>query len=407
MVYEIWSPIPSPIRPCPMIFLNSPEYVQKLLNSSESAHLGKSFAYNPCKPFWHDGLIISKGDKWKSRRKLLTHIVTFKNLQSYMDIYNKESISLVKKLDDHFSHCPKNKAKTIDELLMTSSLNIIMEAAMGTDITKMTAAGDKSFVESVNTCMEIVVTRVLNPWLMIDWIWKLHPMSKYGFEVVSSARQYVRQTMEQNKKGKLDGEQTSLIEDLQEAGLTEEEITGEVFTIISAGYETTATTIHFLLFLLSLHPNHQELCRDEIDTVFDDPELCPGGNLTNAAFGKLKHLERCIQETLRFYPVVPVFQRHIEAPLELEKGVVIPANSVVTLFPQGIHMNPKYFPEPEKFNPDRFSIEEVKARPPFAYIPFSAGTQEVFGVQVCDAGSDELECENFEEFCGDHERYLG
>ncbi|CAL8148637.1 unnamed protein product [Orchesella dallaii] len=385
-----WSKIYGPIfqlnfGPFRFILLNSPNYVQKLLSSSEQAHLSKSFVYNACKPFWFDGLIISKGDKWKSRRKLLNHIVTFKSLHSYMQIYNRESLSLVNKLDQHFS-IDISKPKPIEVLLMTSSLNVIMEAAMGADISKMTSIGDKSFVQCVNTCMSIVVTRILNPWLMVEWIWKLHPMSKYGMEEIARGKEYVRQTMKNNKEKKMEESSEneekrskSLIEDLQQAGLTEEEITGEVFTVISAGYETTATTIHLLLFLLSLHPAEQERCRQEIDNVFEDQELCPGGNLNSAALGKLKHLEKCIQETLRFYPVVPVFQRQIEAKLELEPGLVLPSNTIVTIFPQGMHMNPEYFPEPQKFKPERFCIEEVKARHPFVYIPFAAGPRMCLG----------------------------
>ncbi|CAL8148672.1 unnamed protein product [Orchesella dallaii] len=339
--------------------------------------------YNPFKPFWFDGLIISNGDKWKSRRKLLNHIVTFKSLHSYMQIYNRESLSLLNELEQHFSI---DIPKQIEGLLMTSSLNVIMEATMGADIPKTKSIGDKSMVECVNTCMSIVITRVLNPWLMIDWIWKLHPMSKYGMEEVAWGREYVRQIMKNNKEKRMEkpleneeNRSKSLIEDLQQAGLTAEEIAGEVFTVISAGYETTAITIHLLLFLLSVHPAEQERCRQEIDNVFEDQELCPGGNLNSAALGKLKHLEKCIQETLRFYPVVPLFQRQIEAKLELEPGLVLPSNTILTIFPQGMHMNPEYFPEPEKFKPERFSIEEVKARHPFAYIPFAAGPRMCLG----------------------------
>jgi cytochrome P450 family 4 len=109
----------------------------------------------------------------------------------------------------------------------------------------------------------------------------------------------------------------------------------------------------------------RELFGDEKDPIIAYQEL-----------QNMKYLELVIKETLRLYPSVPMIGRYTQEDFLFE-GQVIPKCTNVALYIYGLHRNPKYFPEPEKFDPDRFN--NLNGFLPFAYIPFSAGPRNCIG----------------------------
>ncbi|KAK7076599.1 Cytochrome P450 4V2 [Halocaridina rubra] len=93
---------------------------------------------------------------------------------------------------------------------------------------------------------------------------------------------------------------------------------------------------------------------------------------TMADLRQLKYTENCIKEALRLYPSVPMFARELKEEITVENYKVPPGTTLV-IIPYCLHRDPKHFPKPEVFDPDRFLPENCKNRHPYAYIPFSAG----------------------------------
>ncbi|KAL3280183.1 hypothetical protein HHI36_017683 [Cryptolaemus montrouzieri] len=160
--------------------------------------------------------------------------------------------------------------------------------------------------------------------------------------------------------------------------ITLEEITAQAFIFFEAGFETSSTTMTFCLYELAKNKDIQDKVRQEIRKVYDKY----GHKLTYEAAMDLIYLEQTINETLRKYPPLPslgrICTKDYKVPgtdLVLEKGMR------VLILILGIHRNPEYYPDPEKFDPERFSEENKSTRPAFTFLPFGEGPRVCIGTR--------------------------
>uniref|UniRef100_A0A182QEP1 Cytochrome P450 n=1 Tax=Anopheles farauti TaxID=69004 RepID=A0A182QEP1_9DIPT len=141
------------------------------------------------------------------------------------------------------------------------------------------------------------------------------------------------------------------------------------------GHDTTTAGISWVLFLLALHPDVQERVYEEIESIFPPGDDRPA---TVQDLNELRLLERCIKESLRLFPSVSFFGRTLSEDIEIA-GYHVPAGTIVGIHAYHVHRDERFYPEPEKFDPDRFLPENTEARHPYAYIPFSAGPRNCIG----------------------------
>lgn len=157
--------------------------------------------------------------------------------------------------------------------------------------------------------------------------------------------------------------------------LTEEDIREEVDTFVFEGHDTTSMGISWALYLIGLHPDVQAKLHDEMDSIFgDDTER----HVTEDDIRDLRYLDCVLKESQRLYPSVPIFGREIREDQEFY-GYKVQKGSIFTVFTYLLHRDPNTFPNPEKFDPERFLPENSSGRHPFGYIPFSAGPRNCIG----------------------------
>ncbi|XP_037915759.1 cytochrome P450 4d2-like isoform X2 [Hermetia illucens] len=151
--------------------------------------------------------------------------------------------------------------------------------------------------------------------------------------------------------------------------LTNADIREEVDTFIFGGHDTAATTVSFALYCLSRHPEVQSQAFQEICEVIGTDKNKP---VTYKDLQNLKYLECIIKETLRLYPSGPVIGRQALEDSKIgEYSIPADTNIVVPIY--FMLRNPSSFPDPDKFNPDRFLVDSVGKINPYCFIPFSAG----------------------------------
>lgn len=156
--------------------------------------------------------------------------------------------------------------------------------------------------------------------------------------------------------------------------LTDQEIRDELMTLLLAGHETTANALTWTWFLLSQFQSVQERLTHELHDVSGDRPP------SAADLPRLRYTKMVWQESLRLYP--PAWSLHTrvaQAEDRLPSGAVLPPRAWVFISPWSLHRNARWFPDPHRFDPQRFSEEADRTRTPFSYIPFGAGGRRCLG----------------------------
>ena len=158
----------------------------------------------------------------------------------------------------------------------------------------------------------------------------------------------------------------------EQKGLTDQEIHDQIVTFLTVGHETTATGLMWTWYLLSENPEAAAKLYREVDHVLGD------GLPSSQDCERLRYTRMVFTESMRLYPPIWLMTRRAVRDVKLD-GFVIPSGSYVHLSPFVMHRDPRYFPEPERFDPERWAPAAVAARPKFSYFPFGGGRLQCIG----------------------------
>ncbi|XP_069676316.1 cytochrome P450 9e2-like isoform X2 [Periplaneta americana] len=183
------------------------------------------------------------------------------------------------------------------------------------------------------------------------------------------------QLMMQAKKGTLQDDKSP--DNNDKAVLTDDDIAAQAFLFFLGGFDTTSTILCFATHELAVHPEAQDKLLKEVDSTLKE---C-GGSITYEALHNMKYLDMVLSETMRLYPPLATLERccvksytlPADPPLEMKPGdgIWIPVYA--------LHRDPDYFPDPERFDPERFSDENKHNIKPFTYVPFGVGPRNCIG----------------------------
>ncbi|KAH0551296.1 cytochrome P450 4c3-like [Cotesia glomerata] len=371
-IYLLW------VGPRPFVFVYRVEDVQPLLSSS--IHIDKSLEYSYLKPWLGYGLVTSTGTHWQTLRKLLTPTFHNELQQQYLKSVVRETTTLISSLK-----AEANNVFDVVPYAKRAALDIVCETTMGYHLNSQVNFED-DYVSSVEKMTSIIQMRFTNIWMANDTIFNLTSLGKEHDKALKTIHNFVDNIILErkiqwktnrdsnfnqpinNKKALLD-----LLLDYTEnnVGLTDSDIRDQVNTFMFAGHDTAAMSISWILYALGRHPEYQQKIIDEFEAIIGDNEL------TMDNLNKLAWLEACIKETWRLYPVAPLIARQIYNPIKLMNHN-IPVGSTVLINLFMLHRDPRYFPNPEAYQPKRF-LSNTPKPPPFAYIPFSAGSRNCIG----------------------------
>jgi cytochrome P450 len=158
-----------------------------------------------------------------------------------------------------------------------------------------------------------------------------------------------------------------------ESGMTDRQVRDEAMTLFLAGHETTSNALTWTAYLLSQHPEAETRVHDEVDRVIGRDRLP-----TPADIPALTYTRRVLSESLRLYPPAWIVARRAIEPMEIG-GYTIPRDSTIVVSQYVVHHDPRWYPDPWRFDPDRWLPEAVAGRPKHAFFPFGGGSRMCIG----------------------------
>jgi cytochrome P450 family 6 len=168
----------------------------------------------------------------------------------------------------------------------------------------------------------------------------------------------------------------SLEDKFNEDVLTMNNLAAQVFVFFFGGFETSSTTITFCLYELAMHQDIQDRLRREIDVELQKHD----GKLTYEGIQEMEYLDKVVSETLRKYPPSPRLIRECTKDYKIPGTDVVLEKGIKTIVPiMALHHDPKYYPDPERFDPERFNENEKKKRHHYVYLPFGEGPRICIG----------------------------
>jgi cytochrome P450 len=156
-------------------------------------------------------------------------------------------------------------------------------------------------------------------------------------------------------------------------GMSDSQLRDEALTIFLAGHETTANALTWTWFLLSQNPEVEARLHTEVDALADR-------HPTYEDMAALPYTRMVLMESMRLYPPAWAIGRRAIESFE-EREFTVPANSVVLMSQYVMHRDARFFPDPERFDPERWTAEAQAQRPKFAYFPFGGGNRVCIGEQ--------------------------
>jgi len=155
--------------------------------------------------------------------------------------------------------------------------------------------------------------------------------------------------------------------------MSAEQVMAECATLFGAGHETTATALSWTWYLLCQHPERYQKVQQEVDSVLQ------GRTPTYDDLARLPYCLQVFKEAMRLYPPAYAFSRRALRDVEID-SYRVPKGRVVLIAPYTMHRREEYFPDSEKFDPERFTPEREKRLPRYAYLPFGAGPRICIGM---------------------------
>ncbi|KAF5306534.1 hypothetical protein FQA39_LY08856 [Lamprigera yunnana] len=361
----------------PVVNIICPEDMKIILSSS--FHITKSRMYLVLEKWLGTGLLTSTGKKWHQRRKLLTPAFHLDILQQFVDIFNKHSQLFAAKLENE---CGKSYTNVVP-FVTDCTLHSICESAMGTALDEENEI-TREYVKTLYKLGELAIYFLVHPWCHYTvtavftpsfWQYKrlIGILRKFSNNIIKKRKQqFQKDNVKRKRMALLD---LLILAQENDQNIDDEGIREEVDTFIFEGHDTTSACISFSMLLLACHQDVQEKVMEELRTIFEDSHRVP----TFEDLQSMHYLDIVVKECLRFYPSVPLISRVTEKNVQTSQNYTIPKDTMLQLNIYDLHHNPDLFPEPEKFDPERFLSENAKNRDPFVYLPFSAGQRNCIG----------------------------
>jgi cytochrome P450 len=359
--------VPFKVGPWQYVLLNDPDAIRDvLINKAEK--FTKAPPLRRASQTLGQGLLTSEGEFHRRQRRLAQPAFHPGRVAALADVMARAAVKSADEWRDG-QHIDAHAE------MMKLALRVVAETLFGSEV--------EGELDSISQAMDISVsrfTRAMMPWGPI--VNALPLPSNFRFRrarkrLLATVDRFIAEHRAAGDSARQRGNLLSLLISATDEGrgMTDEQLRSECVTLFTAGHETTANALAFTWYLLGTHPPIEQRFHAELDSILN------GRVPTATDLDNLPYTRAVFAESMRLYPPAWVVARQAAQPIELA-GYRVPAGTIILMSQWVSHRDPRWWPDPERFNPDRWLDESSHAaaqRPRYAYFPFGGGPRSCIG----------------------------
>jgi len=342
-------------------FLNHPALIESVL-VNQHQNFTKERVLRNSRWFFGDGLLTSEGSHWLRQRRLSQPAFHRERIASYAQTITGYAQGMLAEWKD-------GEVRDVHQEMMHLTVKIVAKVLFNVDVAEE--------CEKISSSLDVLMQQTSGGRMMLPPFLRFLVMPFF-----SRLRRAVRQLDEtvygiiaQRRRGGDAGDLLSMLlaaRDEDGSSMTDQQLRDEAMAFLLAGHETTALALSWTWYLLSQNPEVENKLHEELAKVL-------GGRAPQASdLPRLTYTESVVKESMRLYPPAWAMGRSAIKPCEIGGYRVQPGASVV-MSQWIMHRDPRYFPNPEQFDPSRWSAESAQKLPRFVYFPFGGGPRVCIG----------------------------
>lgn len=342
-------------------FLNHPGLIESVL-VTQNQNFMKERVMRNSRWFFGEGLLTSEGAHWLRQRRLSQPAFHRERVASYAKIITDFGDQLLAEWKD-------GETRDVHREMMHLTVKIVAKVLFNVDV----AEECRRISSSLDVLMQQTAGgRMMLPPFLRFLFWPLFSSLR---RAVGQLDETVYRIIAQRRAGGDAGDLLSMLlaaRDEDGSSMTDHQLRDEAMAFLLAGHETTALALSWTWYLLSQHPEAQHRLHEELRHVLG------GRDPAAADLPRLTYTESVVKESMRLYPPAWGMGRSPIEPCEIGGYRVLPGASVV-MSQWVMHRDPRYFADPERFDPQRWFTESEQKLPRFVYFPFGGGPRVCIG----------------------------
>jgi cytochrome P450 len=346
----------------PFFLVNHPDDVEALL-VKHARVMGRDDYIDVLQRTLGFGLLTSDGELWKRQRKLMSQAFVPKRIHAYGAAMARVTDAGVRSFTD-------GQEINIHQEMSRLTMEVVSDVLFGASVSAHDVAEVRDAMETIN---EFYAN---SPEAMLKLAaWVPTPRNVRMNRAVQAIDRLIYRIIAKRRGGEQRDDLLGVLlaaQDDDGSKMSDQQLRDEAITLFLAGHETTALALSHTLYLLSKHPEVERKVQAELATVIGD-RLPTADDVRS-----LVYVDRVLKESMRLYPPAWTMGREALEDVEI-RGTLIPKGAQLLMSQWIVHRDPRFFPNPEGFDPDRWSPERSKGLPKYAYFPFGGGPRVCIG----------------------------
>lgn len=346
-----------------ILLFNRPDLIEQVL-VTHAGKFVKHFGLRIYGPVLGNGLVTSEGEFWRRQRKLAAPAFQGARIARYAGEMLAQAAGMLRTWRD-------DEVRDVHADMMRLTLQIACKTLLGVHDSPDADVVGRALYDG----MVVLGRRIRRAIPVPDWIpTRDNRRLKSSLSILNTIVNGIIRDHRQTQNANGDDLLARLLAERDEDGsrMSDRQLFDEALTLLLAGHETTALALSYSLYLLATHPAAQDQLHAELSAVL------AGGLPSHADLPRLEFTRRVVTEAMRLYPPADVLGREAIEDCTIE-GISIRRGTTIFMSQWVMHHDERYFPEPDRFDPGRWTPQFEKSLPRFAYFPFGGGPRYCIG----------------------------